>query len=236
MAYTPIPVSDLTVSKDGTGIFDVLMRSTKEHLDTEFANNRIRGPEYSTVYLGSLQSTLEAAMAFLAQRHKLALETALLDKQIELATKEIEKADAQLAQIAAQTTLIEQQRLNAIVEGTVLVAQECKLRAEYDVIMLTKMKTTAETELLNQKKVTESAQISSTNVDPTSVLGRQASLYQAQTTGFARDAEQKAAKLLIDSWNVRRTTDEATSANTTNKLDDATVGQAVTKLLAGIGA
>ena len=50
------------------------------------------------------------------------------------------------------------------------------------------------------------------------------------------DAEQKAAKLMVDSWNVRRTTDEGTVADGTNRLSDYYVGNAVAKLLAGIGA
>jgi hypothetical protein len=69
-----------------------------------------------------------------------------------------------------------------------------------------------------------------------SVVGRQKALYQAQTDGFTRDAEQKAAKLLVDTWSVRRTTDEGTVADGTNMLNDATVGRAITKLLDGVGA
>jgi hypothetical protein len=89
---------------------------------------------------------------------------------------------------------------------------------------------------LNQKKVTERAQTVGDGVDDNSVIGKQKLLYAAQTSGFTRDAEQKAAKLLVDSWSVRRTTDEGTVADGTNMLNDATVGRAVNKLLAGVGA
>ena len=68
------------------------------------------------------------------------------------------------------------------------------------------------------------------------MIGKQKALYGAQTDGVKRDAEQKAAKLLADTWSVRRTTDEATVADATNKLNDATVGRAIEKLLSGIGA
>ena len=73
-------------------------------------------------------------------------------------------------------------------------------------------------------------------VDENSVVGRQKLLYKAQTDGFSRDAEQKAAKLLVDSWSTRRATDEGTVADATNMLNDATVGRSVKKLLAGVGA
>jgi hypothetical protein len=68
------------------------------------------------------------------------------------------------------------------------------------------------------------------------VLGKQKLLYAAQTNGFTRDAEQKAAKILVDSWNVRRTTDDATVADSNNMLNDVTIGRFVNKLAAGVGA
>ena len=87
-----------------------------------------------------------------------------------------------------------------------------------------------------QKVITERAQVQAIGVDADSVIGKQKSLYQAQTDGFKRDAEQKAAKLMVDSWNIRRTTDEATVADQTNMLADSVVGRAVAKMLAGVGA
>jgi len=289
----PITLSNLTEAEvTGNGVFDVLMKASKAHLEEEFNKNRIRGPEYSQVYLGSLTAILSASIQFLLQKDKTSLEADLLNKQIELATVEVQKAQAELAilqanlnkipaeialleqqklnlqdelltsaiqrnkitqeidnlvaqeaqsvaqklQIEGQTLLIAQQKLNAITEGTVLVAQECKLRAEYDVLMLTKDKTTSETALLNQKSATERAQTTSTGVDDNSVIGRQKTLYVAQASGFKRDAEQKAAKIMIDSWSVRRSTDEATAASATNKLDDTFIGQAVQSMLTGLTA
>lgn len=256
--FTPILLSELTAGTiTGTGIFDVLMKATKAHLDSEFEKNRIKGPEYSTVYLGSLQQVLATSLQFQIQQAELNQNTALKELQAQRAAVEVQIATAQLTQIQKQNSLVDQQILNlqaqklqidretaltdqkilnAVVENDVLVAQKCKLQAEFDVIMLTKDKTIAETTLLQQKLATEKAQILSLGVDADSVVGRQKSLYVAQTEGFARDAEQKAAKIIVDTWNVRRTTDEATSANSTNKLDDATVGAFITKLKDGVGA
>jgi len=311
---TTIAVSDLTQARlDGTGVFDVLMRANAAHLESEFGKGRIKGPEYSTVYLGSLTQVLQTALSFLLTKDKTALEVELLNKQILLAGKELLKADAALAQIEAQTALINQQKANAVVEalnipkqgvvldkqaaqitqqttnlvaealnipkqglvidankaqvtqqtlnltsqklqleaqtalvtqqkanaiieGTVLLATECKLRAEFDVLVSTNLKIAQETSLLAQKSATERAQVTALGVDDNSVVGRQKQLYQAQTSGFSRDAEQKAAKVMVDTWNVRRTTDpDAAPADGTNKLSDVFVGQAVTKLLSGVG-
>ena len=311
---TTIAVTDLTsATLEGTGVFDVLMRANKAHLEAEFAKNRIKGAEYATVYLGSLTQVMQTALQFLLTKEKTDLEAQLLAKQILLAQKQIDKASAELIQIAAQTELINQQKANliaeaanipkqglvldaqklqitqqttnlvaeglnipkqgllidankaqvvqqtenllsqkaqveaqtllvtqqkanAIIEGTVLVAQECKLRGEFDLIMGNVLKAAQETALLTQKVATERAQTTALGVDDNSVLGKQKILYQAQTDGFKRDAEQKAAKLMVDTWNVRRTTDEGTVADSVNSLNDVAVGRAVTKLLAGVQA
>ena len=318
---TTIAVADLTqATLEGTGIFDVLMRANKAHLEAEFNKNRIKGADYATVYLGSLTQVMQTALQFLLTKEKTDLEAQLLQKQIALAQAQIDKTaseklqveaqtllinqqkanlvaeatnipkqglvldankaqieaqtllvgqqktnliaealnipkqglliDAnkaqvtqqtdnllsQKAQVIAQTELVTQQKANAILEGTVLVAQECKLRAEFDLIESNTLKSAQETALLTQKTATEKAQITALGVDGDSVVGRQKALYVAQTDGFKRDAEQKAAKLLVDTWNVRRTTDEGTVADATNKLNDLNVGKAVQKLLDGVGA
>ena len=211
-----ITTADLTsATLDGQGVFDVLMKAAATHLESEFSKNRIKGAEYSEVYLGAMTQVLQTATQFLLTKQKADLEAQLLTKQI---------------------ALVEQQRLNAVTENTVLVAQECKLRAEYDLTMANILRTNEEIALLTQKTATERGQTQALGVDPDSVLGRQKSLYAAQSDGFKRDAEQKATKIMVDSWNVRRTTDEGTVADGTNMLNDQAVGRAVTKLLAGVGA
>jgi hypothetical protein len=286
MSIQEIQIADLTqATVVGEGVFDVLMRATKAHLDEEFKKNRITGPEYSTVYLGSVQQVMQTSLEFLVSRQRIGLEAELLkqqiilaeievtkanaavrlaEKQIELAALELQiqaqnllkipaeiahiqaqtgltvantqKVPAEKAQIEAQTLLINQQHTNAQTENLVLQAQKCKLDAEFDLIGQNVLKTGAETTLLGQKTTTERAQVSAMGVDEDSVIGRQKRLYFAQTEGFARDAEQKAAKIFADSWGIRRSTDEGELASATNKLDDATVGRAMSKLLAGINA
>jgi hypothetical protein len=317
----PIVLEDLTTGDvAGSGVFDKLMQVTRAHLDVEFDKNRIRGPEYSQVYLGQLTQVMSAALQFLLQKDKVALEAQLIEAQLEVAknqaanlvlegqnlllqgqllaaqkqnldverdltiaktaqtTQQTQNLVAEKANILLQAPILTQQKLNlvseglriaeqtkqitqqttnlktqdlqeiqktkllveqtanAVLEGKVMVATECKLRAEYDVLLETKLKTAQETALLGVKTATERAQTIGAGVDADSVIGKQKSLYQAQADGFKRDAEQKAAKLLVDSWNVRRTTDSGTVADGTNMLNDATVGRAVKAVLAGVGA
>jgi hypothetical protein len=213
---TTITVADLTTSTlDGTGVFDVLMRANKAHLESEFLKNRIKGPEYSTVYLGSLQAVMQAALTFLLQQ---------------------QKTDAEIALLNAQKDLVVQQTANAVIEGTVLTATKCKLDAEFDLLQSQQLKSAAEIALLTQKVATEKAQTTSLGVDADSVIGRQKELYSAQKDGFARDAEQKAAGILVGTWNARRMTNDDTVHDDINKLDDGTIGRTITKLLTGVGA
>lgn len=253
-----IPVSTLTeATLQGQGVFDVLMRATKAHLDEEYSKNRIKGPEYAQVYLGSLTQILSTSTQFLLEQRKSDLEARMLEAQIaeteakvllvqaqtELAIQEKKNAEnqwlllaEQKAKMTAETALINQQASNAVIEGEVLTQQVCKLKAEFDLLSEQKLKAVAETGLLNQKNQTEKAQTVASGVDEDSVIGRQKQLYLAQRDGFQRDAEQKTAKLLVDSWNVRRTTDEGTVADGTNMLNDVSIGRAVKKLLTGVGA
>ena len=134
-----------------------------------------------------------------------------------------------------QTTLVKQQRLNAEIENKVLSAQECKLKAEYDLTMANVTRTGEESALLVQRIQSEKAQTKGAVAEETSILGAQYRLYTNQAKGFERDAEQKFAKILTDTWNTRRTTDDATSANTENLLADSYIGAAVRKAAAGVG-
>lgn len=153
------------------------------------------------------------------------------------------KVEKEQLQVEAQTTLLgkqveqaTQQILQLQQEILNLVAQECLLRAQFDLTMEQKLNTTAQTALVQARTSTERANVLATGVDLDSVIGRQKALYKAQSDGFLRDAEQKAAKLLIDSWNVRRTTDSGTVADGTNKLYDPSIGRIVDKLMAGVDA
>lgn len=225
-----IPISDFTEAKvDGEGVYDILMKANAAHLEKEFNASRIKGNEYAQVYLGTMQSTMETAVQFFIQRHKLGYEAKILEMQAKMAEVELEKVRVEL-----EIARLNAQKIPA--EIAVLEGQKCKLDVEYDVLMAQKLKVAQETALLTQKVATEKAQTVGSGTDPDSVIGKQKSLYQAQTDGFTRDAEQKATKLLVDTWNVRRTTDEGTEANAQNLLYDPSIGRAVEKLLGGIGA
>lgn len=184
-AIAPISNEDLTTKVvNGTGIFDELMTAAHAHLDQEWGKQRITGTQYAEVYLGQMTAVLQQSVAFLVQRDAIYLNNLLTQAQIELAEKQLEKADKELALLDKQIELIEAQ----------IASQE------------------ANNTLIAQKVKTEKAQIQDI-VDGEAVVGvtgAQTALYKQQKEGFIRDAEQKALKIISDTWITRKTVDDGT--------------------------
>lgn len=162
-----------------------------------------------------------------AQVDKVKAETINIEQQLNNLKSEDALLKGQALKLVADTANAEQQLNN-------LLAEECVLKSQFDINKSQNLQVVSQTSLVNQKVATEKAQTSGIAIEPTSVIGKQIALYTAQADGFVRDAEQKAAKILIDTWNVRRTTDVGTVADATNKLNDVNIGRAVEALLGGV--
>lgn len=186
------------------------------------------------------QKQVEQADAQIALINKQVLQvqaqTELVQQQKANALLDAANIPKQGQHLDAQTALVNQQKENAVQEKLNLVAQECLLKSQFDNTVATTLRVGKETDLMAQKIVTEKAQTTSLGVDADSVVGRQKGLYLAQTKGFDRDAEQKAASTLLQTWSTQRMTDDGVSANADNMLNDASLGRVVNKLLQGINA
>jgi len=95
---------------------------------------------------------------------------------------------------------------------------------------------------LDQKAVTELAQTDdtipagtgiSTNTAVTGVVGKQKTLFTAQTDGFARDAEQKLTKIMVDPLVAQIAGDSNTVIPT--ELANTSLDAVITKAKTGIG-
>lgn len=214
---------------DEAGVFDELMRSFKSHIQEEHTANRITDQNYSTVYLGGMEAAMRAALEFVLNKElnnarieqiqkqnlKLDEDTALVQAQIALINKQIEQATAEIALINARVIteghnadLVEENAVNAGKQGVILDKQAQKIDADKDVSV-------------EQKFNLQAQRMNTVNSLPVEgSIGKQKELYQAQIDGFARDAEQKLSKMLLDAWSVSRTTNDAvevpTEANNTN--------------------
>jgi len=92
-------------------------------------------------------------------------------------------------------------------------------------------------DLIAQQIISERAKVEDT-IDGKSVggvIGAQKDVFIAQKEGFKRDALQKFMKTYVDVWNVQRTTDDAISPNTANKLVDDNIGIAIKALADELG-
>jgi hypothetical protein len=103
-----------TVALDGTGVFDKLMAVCGLHAQREFDEDRIRGADYATVYLGMMQACLQASTSFLIQWDKAAVEKANL---IATLTATLGQVDLLLAQkhLYLQKTITEMGETNTII-------------------------------------------------------------------------------------------------------------------------
>ncbi|AGF88377.1 hypothetical protein SP076_00230 [Salmonella phage FSL SP-076] len=203
----PITNEDLTTKVvDGTGIFDELMTAANAHLSAQWDMERITGTQYAEVYLGQLTAVLQQAVTFLIEKDKTYLNNLLINAQIELANKQIELADKELEKADKEIELLDKQ----------IELQELNK------------------ELIAQKVKTEKAQISDTvdDVPVTGIIGAQIALYKQQKDGFIRDAEQKALKIISDTWITRKTVDDGTPLPT--GFDTAAVDAFTRKVADGV--
>ena len=126
-----ILITELTQGTvEGSGYFDELMKAVTAHLELQHKLGRIKGADYSTVYLGAMQWAMQQAVAFALGRQQ-------ADKQAELLIAQELKTDAEKG-------LVDQQTLTEIERTALTTAQE--------------LKTDAETALLTQKELTEDQQ------------------------------------------------------------------------------
>lgn len=213
---TKVDITDLThASIEGNGVFDVLMRAVNAHLQKEWSANRLKGTEYSTVYLGALESTMNASLQFLLAKDKTNAEIDILKQQLvnlkvdeTNAIKQGTLLDKQAASADADIALKNQQKLN-------LIAQELNIPKEGALV-------DAQRELTGQKLITEQ--------DALLTATAQRSVLTAQATGFANDAKQKAAEIMIKGFSVVSTTNDLT------QIQSADYGVSTTKVKAALDA
>ena len=96
--------------KEGSGVFDELMRTIKSHVHEELSEGRITEKAYSEVYLGALQFALNSATNYALAYEKANKELEVLDEQIKQNQKqnellELQKEQLLLANATAQYNL-----------------------------------------------------------------------------------------------------------------------------------
>ena len=196
------------------------------------------------------------------QIDKIQAEIRLLDRQGDIAEAELAIAIAQLAnqdaerllilaktdltnnqaatelkmptKIDEEVDLLQSQDLNTVEQTALVALKKATEQSQKLVLDSQKLKIDAEELLIDQKKVTESAQTQTGIAATDSVVGKQIILYGRQADGFLRDAEQKAFKVISDTWIVRRSSDPVgTAAFDTSNTNLLAI---LAKVKTGIGA
>lgn len=108
---------------EGTGSFDVLMRTVKEHIKTEFEAGRIRATDYANAYVQITTAVLGQATQFAISQTRLESELALQEAQIAQIQQETANAIEQQALIKAQAAQIKQETLNAAAQNAQILEQ-----------------------------------------------------------------------------------------------------------------
>lgn len=295
-----ISTADLTQQDlEGTGVFDILMDATKQHIKAEFDANRVTGADYAQLYSTAITNVLQQSIAFLlnkeindkqadllaSQISKMVKDEDLVDQQILQSIQQTELLEAQVSLAYAQiqdsvnikdvstnvTGLVSRQKLQTeaetslvgtqknvalaqildnvtstpgVVTGSIgaqtaaVNAQKANAISENANIGKVGLKVDAEKALLIQKTVSELAQTEDDATGTSSanegLIGRQKLLFAAQTAGFARDAEQKFAKIASDIWAVAKTV-EGVGYSYPDNWTDVDIADILDKAAAGIG-
>jgi len=171
---------------------------------------------------------------------------ALLGAQTTQVTTQVTLADKQILQVVAQTSQVGKQE--DLVDEQIKSAQDQTTLPTAGTNLAAYNKTLAETEILTQKAITETAQTEGSFIGDTTaptgtdtiggLVGIEMKLKNVQKESFLRDAEQKAAKMYTDVFATLYATDpnDAYAAPENYGFDITTARNVMDKLLAGVDA
>ena len=89
----------------GSAIFDVLIKAVNENINIQYEQNRITGSDYSTVYLGSIETCIKEAINFLLQKEAIESDAKVKEAEIALKNAEIALKAKQQASTDAEAAL-----------------------------------------------------------------------------------------------------------------------------------
>ena len=216
-----VDITNLThATIDGNGVFDVLMRTVNAHLQKEWTANRLKGTEYSTVYLGALESTMNTSLQFLLAKDKLNAELAILEQQlVNLKVEEINATkqglllDKQRDDLVAATALKIQQKANLVDELLTNAQQRSNLATEQARISAQTTQINAETQnvpkqglLIDAQKETQLQQRLNLADELLTAAQQRANLSSENQAIIAKTANtaQQTANLLAEAANIPR--------------------------------
>ena len=140
---------------EGSGAFDEIMKAAQIRLEHEYDKDRIKGTEYSKVYLGSMESAMQQSIAFVLGRQQasaqadlsnaqialIEIERAnaikqgeLIDSEILLSASKVELSDKQIEKMTQEILVLEQEVLTAQETLKLVAAQVVKMEKDGDLV------------------------------------------------------------------------------------------------------
>ncbi len=135
-----IETNDLTNADtlNGTGVFDLLMKSASAHIIEQYENSRITDTDYASVYLGAMERVLQNSVQFLLQKDKSEQEAILMSEKVKSEVKNNE--DGGILDLSKQKL---QEEIDLVIAQTAL---------QYENVDASKQDTSRKN-LLNSKEV-----------------------------------------------------------------------------------
>lgn len=186
---------------DGPGAFDTFMTAVGNHLQKEYAEGRIVGSDYATVYMAVIQSALQLGVEFA-----------------------LKKDSTYLSGIQAQLTALSS--LLNVISTKLGIA---KLKVETNNLKATFANSKLQLATIQEQVEGLRGQTLNTRTDGTVItgtMGKQKDVMSQQIIAFKQKASVEAAKIASDAWTVTKGVDEATptpnsmSLNALNRVVD----------------
>lgn len=234
---------DLVVSQDDLAEFNVQYKAPIEKQILEKQRDQLKAQtaqivgETNKIAADTITSLRQAKLVEAntcnteAQTTRITSETTLkLPEEVNVLKKQAIQIDAQTDKVIKDTEL-------GVIQLDLANKELLVKEKSIDLLIAQAAGQVSQNRLYDQKTVTEKAQTDPSVIGTNSVIHRQNQMMQAQADGFKRDAEQKAAKIMIDTWSLRKNSDPddaGTAVSNVNKLENVNIGLAVQKLLGGI--
>lgn len=158
---TEITIEQVTSGTiEGSGAFDEIMKASQVRLHHEYEKDRIKGTEYSKVYLGAMEAAMQQSIAYVLGRQQASAQADLTLKQGELvaielinAIKQGELIDQQVLKMQSEI-LIDEQQIKLLTQQVInLQAELPKIIAETS--LLVKQEALITQQIINAEKQNE---------------------------------------------------------------------------------
>jgi hypothetical protein len=166
-----IKIEDLTSGYiDGSGVFDVLMTAVGSRLEEQYQEDRIKGSDYATAYLGAMQYAMAQAMQFLLGKQQADAQAELLKAQTSLTIKQEAEIDANILlktkelEIKDQELLIRQQELILKGKEIDLANKEIELKSQMILVEKEKILLMKEQILELRAKIVNETNMTNSNI------------------------------------------------------------------------